>query len=1355
MRHHILLLGCVAFLLLSSFAISASAGSHSSASEAIEMVPVIIKLRHSLPMDSVSWNKGILGAGNSGPSSDIISEIRESGGSVSHRYRMLPALYARIPRSLLDKLSSNPAVEKVFISRTYRVFRSNATPLVRADSAWLNFSVNGSGINISIIDTGVFNHTEFRSPDRIIREKCFCSVSDNGNGGCCPPDYYNESGNATDDNDHGTHVAGIAAGEGGLGHGYGVAKGANIFAVKACNASGWCSDSDIIKAIEWSIENGANVISMSLGGPVTNDCYEDALPTWVDNATEHGVLVVAAAGNCGSGGNGCIGSGHGTIESPGCAKTALTVGATDNNDTLAYFSSMGPTKDNRTKPDIVAPGEGIDSTVLNNGYSVKSGTSMATPFVSGAAALLMQRYLLDFGTLPEPAFVKAVLMASANVSGMNSAGFFQRNNDYGSGRLDAYEALSIMNHTINRTISQSETHRFVLNSTGTVKLLLYWQENETFSNDLDLLVDNGTVHFNPTDASDSVEEVILYANQGVAGVSVNGTLVASSQKYFLSSSVPLYEDTSPPLWSSMQNATPQEYNGSQESVFYVNWSDDFAVGQVLLEANWSGSAENYTMSYENGSYVFRAVLPAGSFYWRSHARDMSMNWNSSPIREFSIHKAGTLLFLYANGTPGNATAVYGNVTNVTGFKNHPEGSLSLYLNGSPVSNPHAEKLSAGYWNYTLIFPGSQNHSSNQTSLFLLVEKADPGMTLLLNGQESDNTVNQSDAVNMTVYAPSGGNVSLYVDGSLYAYGPPPIENISSFLPGVYNVTSYYSGSQNYTASSATLWLTVNDTEYPQITGASLFPPLLLAGEGVGVSALVSDPNLDSVWYVVSNSSWNESVYLGNQSSVNSSYPTAGLAPGNYSITLRANDSSGNAASLHIGEFLISPPSEPVITLSDPEGNPLNATSIAILYPGTGVPRNQSGGSPNLSVSLPSGEWDVFIQAEGLNLTLGSVNLSGSVSLNITVNGSVALSEIPGAYPIKTVSAESSSNFSLASLSFGYDDSLFIRESRAALFACHSWNSSLSSCSGSWENITGSGDINVSSNTVTLNTSSLSAFSLAETYSCGDSIIDEGEQCDGQNLGGSTCSSLGYAGGSLSCSSCSLDVSGCISFSGGGSYSLPASPGPVILEAGHLSLLAGTAGNATLKLRNAGSTALNISLNASTNCSGCLLSNSMEVSLSPGEEKTLSFTVNVPQSQQPGEYYINYQVLYRGDALNSTSSALRVYSCVPGTLSCREKSLYECDGDGWNFVEECEGVCVAGRCKSLGTSRTLNDTPVCIPKDKNCSGGMLYSCRPDGSGWEEEGSCNGNLLLLPDYAIKYIIRVLLFLLRLIPIYLFPV
>jgi subtilisin family serine protease len=222
---------------------------------------------------------------------------------------------------------------------------------IRAGEAWI---ASRGGTSIAVLDTGVnYNH-----PD--LSGKVVLGY-----------DFVNNDANPMDDNNHGTHVAGIAAGKGNNATGVaGVAWNSNILAVKVCNSSGSCPTTAIANGILYAIPR-AKIISMSLGGPFVQAPIQLA----VASAVLNGKLVVAAAGN----------TGNNQPQYPCSYPSVLCVGSTTNTDARSGFSTYGP------QVDIAAPGSGILSSVIS-GYAYSDGTSMATPHISGVAALVWSRY---------------------------------------------------------------------------------------------------------------------------------------------------------------------------------------------------------------------------------------------------------------------------------------------------------------------------------------------------------------------------------------------------------------------------------------------------------------------------------------------------------------------------------------------------------------------------------------------------------------------------------------------------------------------------------------------------------------------------------------------------------------------------------------------------------------------------------------------------------------------------------------------------------------------------------------------------------------------------------------------------
>jgi subtilisin family serine protease len=319
-----------------------------------------------------------------------------NGAAFSAPARILPSL---LGHSYISYIDHNYEVR---INPTLRIEASTQMQPKRV--ANLN-ELTGQGVIIAIIDTGV----DYTHPDL---GGCFgvqCRVI----GGY---DIIDDDPDPFDENGHGTHVAGIAAGTGASS---GVAQGAKILAYRALNAIGSGTMASTIEAIERAVQDGAHIINMSLGA--TGVPPNNPLNLAVREAVKQGVLVVASAGNSGP---------HwGTISSPGSEELTLTVGALDANSTVARFSSRGPVRSSFTmKPDISAPGVNILSAALGGGHIRLSGTSMAAPYVAGLAALtkelmpqadvlaIRSRIIQSSNTLSQPFWHTGMGLANTDIT---------------------------------------------------------------------------------------------------------------------------------------------------------------------------------------------------------------------------------------------------------------------------------------------------------------------------------------------------------------------------------------------------------------------------------------------------------------------------------------------------------------------------------------------------------------------------------------------------------------------------------------------------------------------------------------------------------------------------------------------------------------------------------------------------------------------------------------------------------------------------------------------------------------------------------------------------------------------------
>nr|NQU94378.1 S8 family serine peptidase [Bacteroidota bacterium] len=322
---------------------------------------------------------------------------------------------------------------------------------INADDVWA-LGLTGDGIIVSVIDTGVnYNHVDLND-----------HVWENPDYPYHGYDFVNNDNNPMDDHGHGTHCSGTVAGDGTAGSQTGVAPDATIMCCKVLDAGGGGSESGVWEALEFSIEQGAHIVSLSLGWQHSWGVNRTVWRQTFDNILAAGVAASVAAGN--------EGDQQGTYPIPDNVRTpgdipppwlhpdqtltggisgVICVGATDNGDNVSGYSSRGPLdwsainpfndypyqpEMGLIRPDIVAPGTGIKSLDYssNNGYaSGWSGTSMATPANAGMLALMLQK-----NNVLTPEQISQIIEGTAVVLTPG------KNNTSGSGRIDALAAVN-------------------------------------------------------------------------------------------------------------------------------------------------------------------------------------------------------------------------------------------------------------------------------------------------------------------------------------------------------------------------------------------------------------------------------------------------------------------------------------------------------------------------------------------------------------------------------------------------------------------------------------------------------------------------------------------------------------------------------------------------------------------------------------------------------------------------------------------------------------------------------------------------------------------------------------------------
>ncbi len=342
--------------------------------------------------------------------SDLLAELSHMSGLRLVPFRYINACYAICTagdlNTLLGKLHASLDPSYVWAAPIRRVPRTGISPIVlpsrsatmpnleqiRAPEAW--DQSRGAGVRVGIIDTGIdYSHPE---------------VSGRFNPNKLGYDFINDGHDPADRHGHGTHVAGILAGES-----IGVSPEVTLYSLRALNEDGMGTEVSIIRAIEWGIEEGLDILNMSLGAPQSTYAEEEA----VRLAAQFGIAVIAAAGN----------AGREEYNYPASYPQAISVAAVDGQNRHAEFSNANDAIA------ICAPGVEILSSWPGGGYAVLSGTSMSTPHVSGAAALALS----VAGRRPEK--LKEDIMASAKAL---DAGEYGSRLFFGAGLVRANRLVS-------------------------------------------------------------------------------------------------------------------------------------------------------------------------------------------------------------------------------------------------------------------------------------------------------------------------------------------------------------------------------------------------------------------------------------------------------------------------------------------------------------------------------------------------------------------------------------------------------------------------------------------------------------------------------------------------------------------------------------------------------------------------------------------------------------------------------------------------------------------------------------------------------------------------------------------------
>ncbi|RDW21403.1 serine protease [Oceanobacillus arenosus] len=362
-------------------------------------IPIIVYLKKTCDQDK---KDDLLKACNFDSHNKLSKELHSINGVKGH-----------LTPDTIKQIKDHEAVDRIFYDRIVTSFLDIASEQIGAVKVREQLNLTGKGVTIAVIDTGIHLHEDLTTPtNRIIAFH----------------DFINGKTEPYDDNGHGTHCAGDAAGNGNLSNGKytGPALEASIIGLKVLDEQGSGRLSTIIEGLEWCMdhkeEHNIRIISLSLGAPAYESFRDDPLSLAAQKAWHQGIVVCTAAGNSGPA--------AATISTPAINPFIITVGSADDlntldrtDDLIADYSSRGPTIDSLIKPDIYAPGTNIISLlapgsaiesqlpemIIDDNYIQLSGTSMATPICAGIIALM-----LEANPNLSPNDIKSILQTSSH-----------------------------------------------------------------------------------------------------------------------------------------------------------------------------------------------------------------------------------------------------------------------------------------------------------------------------------------------------------------------------------------------------------------------------------------------------------------------------------------------------------------------------------------------------------------------------------------------------------------------------------------------------------------------------------------------------------------------------------------------------------------------------------------------------------------------------------------------------------------------------------------------------------------------------------------------------------------------------